>query len=162
MKIVQQFLKKLNYIRPSNATPRYTCICIYIPKRIYVHIKTCMQTFIAALFTVAGKRKQLKRPTDEWINKMQCVYIRQYHLRNKKHGVPLMNLKHMMLGFPANALVENHLPMQEMQEMQVLPLGGKIPWRTKWTPTPVFLPEVFHRQRSLTGYSPWGRRVEHN
>ena len=73
-----------------------------------------------------------------------------------------MNLKHLMLGFPANALVENHLPMQEMQEMQVLPLGGKIPWRTKWPPTPVFLPEVFHRQRSLTGYSPWGRRVEHN
>ena len=52
-----------------------------------------------------------------------------------------MNLKHMMLGFPANALVENHLPMQEMQEMQVLPLGGKIPWRAKWPPTPVFLPD---------------------
>ena len=39
---------------------------------------------------------------------------------------------------------------------------GKIPWRRKWQPTPVFLPGKFHGQRSLAVYSPWGRRVEHN
>ena len=33
------------------------------------------------------------------------------------------------------------------------PWVGKIPWRRKWQPTPVFLPEKFHRQRSLVGYS---------
>ena len=27
----------------------------------------------------------------------------------------------------------------------------KIPWRRKWQPTPVFLPEKSHRQRSLVG-----------
>ena len=32
---------------------------------------------------------------------------------------------------------------------------GKIPWRRKWQPTVVFLPEKFHGQRSLVGYSPW-------
>ena len=31
-------------------------------------------------------------------------------------------------------------------------------WRRKWQPTPVFLPEESHRQRSLEGYSPWGRK----
>ena len=35
---------------------------------------------------------------------------------------------------------------------------GKIPWRRRWPPTPVFLPGEFHGQRSLTGYSPWGRK----
>jgi len=30
---------------------------------------------------------------------------------------------------------------------------GKIPWRRKWQPTPVFLPEKSHGQRSLAGYS---------
>ena len=30
----------------------------------------------------------------------------------------------------------------------------KIPWRRKWQPTPVFLLEKFHKQRSLMGYSP--------
>ena len=33
---------------------------------------------------------------------------------------------------------------------------GKIPWRKKWQPTPVFLPGKSHGQRNLAGYSPWG------
>ena len=28
--------------------------------------------------------------------------------------------------------------------------------------TPIFLPEKSYGQRSLVGYSPWGRRVGHN
>ena len=31
---------------------------------------------------------------------------------------------------------------------------GKIPWRRKWQPTPVFLPGESHAQRRLEGYSP--------
>ena len=43
------------------------------------------------------------------------------------------------------------------------PLVKKIPWKRKWQPTPVFLPEKPNGQRSLTGYSPWGRkRVRQN
>ena len=38
------------------------------------------------------------------------------------------------------------------------PLVRKIPWRRKWQPTPVFLPGESHGQRSLVGYSPWGRK----
>ena len=30
----------------------------------------------------------------------------------------------------------------------------KIPWRRKWQPTPVLLPEQIHEQRNLVGYSP--------
>ena len=45
--------------------------------------------------------------------------------------------------------------MQEMQEMQVDPWDGKIPWRRKWQSTSVFLPGKSHGQRSLGGYSPW-------
>ena len=39
-----------------------------------------------------------------------------------------------------------------------IPWVGKIPWRRKWQPTPVFLPGEFHGQRSLMGYSPRGRK----
>ena len=43
------------------------------------------------------------------------------------------------------------------------PWVGKIPWRRKWQPSPVFLPGKFHGQRSLLGYSPWGcKRVGHD
>ena len=38
------------------------------------------------------------------------------------------------------------------------PWARKIPWRRKWQPTPVFLPENSCRQRSLVGYSPWGHK----
>ena len=34
----------------------------------------------------------------------------------------------------------------------------KIPWRRKWPPTPVFLPEKSHGQRSLVVYSPRGHK----
>ena len=39
---------------------------------------------------------------------------------------------------------------------------GKIPWRWKWQPTPVFLPGESHGQKSLTGYSPWVTRARHD
>ena len=38
------------------------------------------------------------------------------------------------------------------------PWVGKIPWRRKWHPNPVFLPGESHGQRSLVGYSPRGRK----
>ena len=43
------------------------------------------------------------------------------------------------------------------------PWLGKIPWRRKWQPTPVFLPGKSHGPRNLVGYSPWGhKRVWHD
>jgi len=36
---------------------------------------------------------------------------------------------------------------------------GKIPWRRKWQPTPVFLPGESHGQRSFTGYSLQGCKM---
>ena len=38
------------------------------------------------------------------------------------------------------------------------PWVGKIPWRRKWQPTPVFLPGESHERRSLVGYGPRGRK----
>ena len=38
------------------------------------------------------------------------------------------------------------------------PWVGKIAWRRKWQPILLFLPGKPHGQRSLAGYSPWGRK----
>ena len=38
------------------------------------------------------------------------------------------------------------------------PWVGKIPWRRKWQPAPIFLPGKFHGQKSLAGYSMWDRK----
>ena len=42
------------------------------------------------------------------------------------------------------------------------PWVGKIPWRRKWQPTPVFLPGEFHGQRSLRAKFIVSQRVGHN
>ena len=39
----------------------------------------------------------------------------------------------------------------------VNPWVRKISWRSKWQPTPVFLPGKSQGQRSLVGYTSWGR-----
>ena len=64
------------------------------------------------------------------------------------------------------AQIVKNLP--EMQATQVWslqcgrcwfdPRVRKIPWKKKWQSTPVFLPEEFHGQRSLEGYSPWAHK----
>ena len=38
------------------------------------------------------------------------------------------------------------------------PWVEKTPWTRKWQPTSVFLPGESHKQRTLAGYSPWGRK----
>ena len=46
--------------------------------------------------------------------------------------------------------------------LMYLPIG-KIPWRQKWQPTPIFLPGESYGQKSLVSNSPWGcKRVRHN
>ena len=60
------------------------------------------------------------------------------------------------------AQVVKNLPA--MQEAQVRFLGqetqekGLPSWRREWQCPLVFLPGKSHRQRSLMGYSPWGRK----
>ena len=51
----------------------------------------------------------------------------------------------------------------QWRRLRFNPWVGKIPWRRKWPPTPVFLPGKSHGQRSVMGYSSWGRkRVTHD
>ena len=46
-----------------------------------------------------------------------------------------------------------------LAEMRFDPWVGKIPWRQKWQPTPVFLRGEFPGQRSLVSYSPQGQKL---
>ena len=49
--------------------------------------------------------------------------------------------------------------MRQLDKVDTLdPWVKKIPWGRKWQPTSEFLPVQSHRQRSLAGYSPQGRK----
>ena len=52
-------------------------------------------------------------------------------------------------------LVKN---LPALQETQIQSLGWEDPLEKKWLLTPVFLPGESHRQRSVAGYNPWGRK----
>ena len=56
-------------------------------------------------------------------------------------------------GFPDGSVVKN-LPANtgDIKDTSSIPESGKMPWRRKWQPTPVFLPGEFYRQRNLKGY----------
>ena len=54
--------------------------------------------------------------------------------------------------------MENNLPVNSGDRARSLGWVGKIPWRRKWQPTPVFLPGKSHGQKSLAGYSPKGAK----
>ena len=58
-------------------------------------------------------------------------------------------------GFPSASTVKNPPAMQNKRH-KFDPQVGKISWRRKWHPTPVFLPGESHGQRSLVGYGPEG------
>ena len=65
-----------------------------------------------------------------------------------------------VMGASPVVLVVENLPANAGDIMRPWfdPWVGKIPWRRAWQPTPVSLPRESHGQRSLVGYSPWGRK----
>ena len=58
------------------------------------------------------------------------------------------------------ALVAKNLPAKAgpQKRGRFHPQLGRFPCSLKQQSTPVFLPGKFHGQRTLVGYSPWGRK----
>ena len=76
------------------------------------------------------------------------------HLDELIHGIQNMSLACWLSGKEST---------WQCRRPGIDPWVGKIPWSKKWQPTPVFLPVKSHGQRSLAGYSPWGRkRIGHD
>ena len=53
---------------------------------------------------------------------------------------------------------ESACQCRRCRRLRFHPWVGKIPWRKKWQPSPVFMPGKSYRQRSLGGYSPWDHK----
>jgi hypothetical protein len=75
---VWQFLRKLDVVSPED--PSIPCLGIY-PKDVPTYNKdTCSTMFIAALFIIARSWKEPRCPsTEEWIQKMWCIYTMKYY-----------------------------------------------------------------------------------
>ena len=63
------------------------------------------------------------------------------------------------LGFPGSTSgKESACQCRIRRRHRLDPCVGKIPWRRKWHPTPVFLLPESQGQWSLVGYGPWWRK----
>ena len=85
---------------------------------------------------------------------MLCITLKANHLKKTLQ----------QLGFPGGANgKEPACQCRRHERLRFDPWVRKILWRRAQPPTPVFLPGESHGQRSLVGYSPWGRkRVGHD
>ena len=61
-----------------------------------------------------------------------------------------------LLDFPGGS--DGKVSAYNVRDPGFDPWVRKISWRRTWQPTPVLLPGKSHGQRSLVGYSPWGRK----
>ena len=68
----------------------------------------------------------------------------------------LFNIYLFIWGFPGGSVVKN---LPAMQEMQVQSLGLEDPPKKEMATHSSILPGESHGQRSLVGYSPWGRKT---
>ena len=67
--------------------PAIPFLVIY-PDNTTIGKDTCTPMFIAALYTKATKQKQGKCPwADEWIKKMQYMYMMEYYPAIKKNAI---------------------------------------------------------------------------
>ena len=80
-------------------------------------------------------------------------------LKDKLPIFQLCCLPAVPLGFPdGSAHEESACNAGDSGDRDSIPGLGRSPGGGKCQPTPVFLPEKFHGQRSLVGYSPKGRK----
>ena len=76
-----------------------------------------------------------------------------YPIGSSNYIIPCIHL----LGFAGGAVVkESTCQRRRCKRHAFDPWVGKILWRRKWQPAPVFLPGKSHGQRSLVGYTVCG------
>jgi len=115
-------------------------------------LSCCNQRFC---LMASGKLPQMGHPRWAW----PTSHIKQTHPACSKRS---HSLGHSVLpqatGIPSGTVVKNPpANVGDARDSGSILGSGRSP-RRKWQPTPVFLPEKSHGQRSLVAYSPWGHK----
>ena len=88
-----------------------------------------------------------------------CCRVLLHSILSTLHNIGLLSHHYSLYGTLYNAYLALTMELPLAQMVKTLPTvqntrvwSEKIPWRRKWQPTPGFLPEKSHGQRSLAGY----------
>ena len=97
----------------------------------------------------------------QWELEMRGKGVNQKIYQRKETIKPCFCTFHGALGFPGGTNGKEPASQCRRHKRHGLnPWVGKIPWRSVWQPTPVFLPGESHGQRGLAGYSPGGHKSQ--
>ena len=92
-------------------------------------------------------------PSTRWYFKRQNISV----VNKQTKFLSIWNIYYNWVRQTGNSVVKNLTDCQS-RRCRFSPWIGKVPWRRKCQPTPVFLPGKSHGQRSLEDYSQWGRK----
>ena len=109
-------------------------------------------------------------PDAEWVLKNTWANgVKLFNWRHRRHAYKIWGwfkanedtfyfLMPFSLSLWTSLVTQTVKRLSTMWETRVRSLCQEVPWRRKWQSTPVLLPGKSHGQRSLVGYSPWGRK----
>ena len=154
---------------------RYVCICLCIC--IYVCIYVCVSVYMYAAKSLSRVRlcatpslgfsrqehwSGLPFPSMHKSEKWKWSRsVMSDSLRVRCHCLLRIDIHIYIYGFPR--WLSGKEPTCQCRRHGFNSWAGKIPWRRKWQPTPVFLPGQSHGRRSLLGLQFRGlRRVRHD
>ena len=96
--------------------PAISLLGIY-PEETKTEKDTCIQIFIAALFTIARTWKQPRWPlTDEWINKLCYIYIIGYYSAIKRNSFESVLMRWMKL----EPIILSEVRLKEKHQYNIL------------------------------------------
>ena len=128
----------------------YTILPVYLGQKI-----SCSRGSASSLERIPGKRWTWIR-----IGKIAVRQIRASHWSPESSFIWTQSWECIFTLSAAGAsqVAQRERICLQCKRHGLDPWVGKIPWRRKWQPTPLFLPGKSHGQRSLEGYSPRGRK----
>ena len=123
--------------------------CFQSPLVRVIHHATKI-TFFQNSILLKGGCLVTMNPRERWISMGEM---------DKPHRAFYLVGNTMWMGFPdGTGGKKPTCQCRRCKRLGFNPWVGKIPWRRAWQLTPVFLPGESHGQRTLAGYSPWGRK----
>ena len=93
-----------------------------------------------------------------WSDHLSVSWTKDFSLTVRLKGRVLWGWPLCMITAGSSLVAQMVKCLPAMRETWVRFLCREIPWRRKWQSTPPLLPGKSHGQRSLVGYSPWGRK----
>ena len=119
-----------------------------MPEELWMEVHNIVQEVVIKTILKKKKCKKAKQLSEDV---MQIAEKRREAKRKGKEE----RYRHLK-GFPGGS--DGKASDCNAGDLKFDPWVGKVPWRRKWQPTPVFLPGKSQGQRTLVGCSSWGRK----